>query len=82
MKTLKYIELTEKEVKLIKSLERVAKKWKTEGKRLWLFSASGTLTVMMGDFEGNPDPRMGENGGINPNNIIATIDIPNDGGDW
>lgn len=82
MKTQAGIELTEKEIKLVKSLERVAKKWHTEGERLWLFSASGSLTVMMHECISNPNSGMKLNGGVNQDNIITTIDIPNDGGDW
>jgi hypothetical protein len=49
------IECTPEECKLIDSLNRLAKKWEKDGKRLWLYSASGVLTVMMhGDREDNP----------------------------
>lgn len=70
--------------KLIESLNRLAKKWEKDGKRLWLYSASGVLTVMMhGDREDNPIPEMLPNAGTNPDNIITTISgIGNDGGDW
>lgn len=63
---------------------RLAKKWEKDGKRLWLYSASGVLTVMMhGDREDNPIPEMLPNAGTNPDNIITTISgIGNDGGDW
>lgn len=66
------------------SLNRLAKKWEKDGKRLWLYSASGVLTVMMhGDREDNPIPEMLPNAGTNPDNIITTISgIGNDGGDW
>lgn len=75
------MELTDDERKAIATLKRLAKRWP---KTLWLFSASGTLTVM----------RYGPNGeqmivgghlsgnGCDPNYIVDTIDIPNDGGDW
>lgn len=36
------IECTEEECKLIDSFKRIAKKWKKDGKRLWIYSASGT----------------------------------------
>lgn len=57
---------------------------KKDGKRLWLYSASRVLTVMMhGDREDNPIPEMLPNAGTNPDNIITTISgIGNDGGDW
>lgn len=78
------IECTPEECKLIESLNRLAKKWEKDGKRLWLYSASGVLTVMMhGDREDNPIPEMLPNAGTNPDNIITTISgIGNDGGDW
>lgn len=37
------IECTPGECKLIESLNRLAKKWEKDGKRLWLYSASGVL---------------------------------------
>ena len=78
------IECTPEECKLIDSLNRLAKKWGKDGKRLWLYSASGVLTVMMhGDREDNPIPEMLPNAGTNPDNIITTVlGIDNDGGDW
>lgn len=78
------IECTPEECKLIDSLRRLAKKWEKDGERLWLYSASGVLTVMMhGDREDNPIPEMLPNAGTNPDNIITTISgIGNDGGDW
>ena len=68
----------------LKTLTCLAKKWEKDGKRLWLYSASGVLTVMMhGDREDNPIPEMLPNAGTNPDNIITTISgIGNDGGDW
>lgn len=48
------IECTPEECKLIDSLKRLAKKWEKDGKRLWLYSASGSLHVMMhGDTDNN-----------------------------
>lgn len=78
------VECTPEEMKLIKSLKRLAKKWKKDGKRLWLYSGSGTLYVMMqGDTEDNPTPEMLSTGGLNPDNQITIISgITNDGGDW
>lgn len=71
------IECTPEECKLIESLNRLAKKWEKDGKRLWLYSASGVLTVMMhGDREDNPIPEMLPNAGTNPDNIITTISGP------
>lgn len=82
--TIAGIECTEEENKLIDSLKRLASKWnKVSKNRLWLYSASGTLHVMMkGDSESNPMPELTTNGGVNYDNEITIINIPNDGGDW
>lgn len=78
------IECTPEECKLIDSLKRLVKKWKKDGKRLWLYSASGTLHVMMhGNTEDNPIPEFTQYGGSNIENSVTIIDgILNDGGDW
>lgn len=78
------IECTPEENKLIDSLKRLAKKWGKDGKRLWLYSASGSLHVMMhGDTDYNPTPEFTQYGGSNVENSVTTIDgILNDGGDW
>lgn len=78
------IECTPEECKLIDSLRRLAKKWEKDGERLWLYSASGSLHVMMcGDTDYNPTPEFTQYGGSNIENSITTIDgILNDGGDW
>ena len=73
--------LTNKEKELIRDLKRIATKWKKHGQRLWLYSASGTLTVMMRESETNPIPEF-VYGSSNPDNAITNVDIPNDGGDW
>ena len=60
------IECTPEECKLIDSLKRLAKKWEKDGKRLWLYSASGSLHVMMhGDTDNNPTPEFTQYGGSN-----------------
>lgn len=78
------VKCTPEEDKLIDSLRRLANKWKKSRSRLWLYSASGTLHVMMhGDTDYNPAPELTRNGGSNIDNSIIIIDgIPNDGGDW
>ncbi len=78
------VKCTPEEDKLIDSLRRLANKWKKSGSRLWLYSASGVLHVMMhGDTDYNPAPELTRNGGSNIDNSIIIIDgIPNDGGDW
>lgn len=71
------VDLTTEEVAAMKALQAIAKKWP---KSLWLFSASGSLEVM----------RCGEDGervhisdtGIDPDYVVGSINIPNDGGDW
>lgn len=77
------IECTPEECKLIDSFKRLAKRWEKDSKRLWLYSASGSLHVIMhGDTDYNPTPEF-TYGGSNINNSITIIDgIPNDGGDW
>ena len=78
------IECTPEEDKLIDSLKRLAKKWKRDGERLWLYSASGSLHVMMqGDTKKNPTPEFTQYGSCNIENSVTTIDgISNDGGGW
>lgn len=78
------VECTPEECKLINSLKRLAKKWEKDGMRLWLYSASGSLHVMMhGDTDYNLTPEFTEYGGSNIDNSITIIDgISNDGGDW
>ena len=82
METRAGVKLTKEEVDAIKSLQRAAKKFKKATDRLWLYSASGTLTVMMRKCDTNPTPEHTEFGGVNPYNYITEIDIPNDSGDW
>ena len=50
-------------------------------KSLWLFSASGTLCVMKSPKNGL-EHGGGDGYGVNQENMIDTIDIRNDGGDW
>lgn len=78
------IELTPKQCECVNELKKLARKWKKDGKGLWIFSGSGALHVMLeGDTEQNPEPEKSSNGGANPNNSITIISgITNDGGDW
>lgn len=71
------IEPTPEEQKAIRTLQRLAKTWP---KRLWLFSASGSLCVMRARQDG--DHYRTPSGGVDPDYVITTIRIPNDGGDW
>ena len=97
MKTSAGIKLTKHEASCVRALRRLANKWDKEDNRLWLFSASSHLYVMMdggnpdeshfGYTEGNPNPTYTEGGGfgsgsVNQDNVVEEIDIPNDGGDW
>jgi len=72
-----YVAESPEEMRAINALRRLAKRWP---KTLWLFSASGALCVMRRNEEG--DRARVEGGGMDPAYVIATIDIPNDGGDW
>jgi hypothetical protein len=72
-----YLEPTEEEKRAIAALQRIAKKWP---KSLWLFSASGSLCVMR-TLQGG-EHATERHGEIDPDYHLATIDIPNDGGDW
>lgn len=75
--------LTKGEEKLVSDLEKLAARWRIKGKRLWLFSASGNLQVMLDDEKTTGQPMMRSNGGVNAVNIITQINgIRNDGGDW
>ena len=71
------IEPTDEERRVITSLRRLSKRWP---KSLWLFSGSGQLCVMRLRQDG--ERALVENGGMDSDYCLATIDIPNDGGDW
>ncbi len=82
MKTQAGVRLTSEEEHLVKSLKRVAKKWDTLPNRLWLFSGGDSqLYVMMAEGGDNTHPNY-INGHVNQDNIVCTINIPNDGGGW
>ncbi len=70
-------ELSAAERKAIRTLENLAESWP---KTLWLYSASGTLNVMRVNEDGQRAYTPG--GGVDPDYIVADIEIPNDGGDW
>lgn len=71
------IELTKEEKLAIEALKRVAKRWPDT---LWLFSASGTLTVMRcGD---NGEHMYSPNQSVDQEYVVDTIGIDNDGGDF
>lgn len=70
-------DLTDEERRAVATLQRLAKRWP---KSLWLFSGAGTLCVMKFDKDGNRVTL--DHGGMDPESSVATIKIPNDGGDW
>ncbi len=69
--------MTDKEKRAVNSLIELSYKWP---KSLWLFSANGSLYVMRNKKDGSR--AFTPTGGVDQNYIVATIDIPNDGGDW
>lgn len=77
------VKLTAEEEKAIASLKALARKWP---KSLWLFSASGTLSIMKCGPGGKRmycEARGGATGGgVDPAYHVDSADIPNDGGDW
>jgi hypothetical protein len=70
-------ELTREEKNAIQTLKRLAKRWPAS---LWLFSGNGELNVMRYTEDGDRGRRW--EGSIDPEYIVATIKIDNDGGDW
>ena len=74
----KELEPTPEEQKAIASLKRIAKKWP---KSLWLWSASGSLWVMRRGPDGERMQHPSKSG-VDQAYILASVDIPNDGGDW
>lgn len=72
-------DLTSDERKAVSTLKRLAKRWP---KSLWLFSASGDLHVMKcgPDGERVRNPHIPD--AVDPDHVVETIKIPNDGGDW
>lgn len=71
-------DLTDAEAKAVRSLKRVAKTWP---ETLWLFSASGTLCVMVKGEDGDR-MRTPDGMGFDSSGVAETVKIENDGGDW
>jgi hypothetical protein len=67
---------TAEEQRAIRALKTVARTWP---RSIWLYSASGRLCVMRALPDGSPALK-GES--VDPDYLLDTIDIPNDGGDW
>lgn len=68
--------LTKKEEEWIKEFKKICKKCP---KKLWLFSANGTLNIMKTPDDGET---LNDNGGCNQDNVVDWANITNDGGDW
>ena len=60
----------------VAALKKLAKRWP---KTLWLWSASGSLHVMRLQ---DGTRAMNDVGGVDDHYRLASIEIPNDGGDW
>ncbi len=61
---------------LIRRLRQLEKDWP---KGYWLFSANGELYLMREKREGRAT---GIHGAMDQDDIVAELNIPNDGGDW
>jgi hypothetical protein len=81
METYGGVKLTKKQIKQVKSFERLMKDW---DRNLCINAIAGKLHIMLlGNTKQNPTPEMSDTDGFNPDNCI--IDFPEiiaDGGDW
>jgi hypothetical protein len=77
------MEPTSEEDLAIQLLKKAARHWPDS---LWLFTASGMLCVMRKGPDGERvmlhDRRIHDEGGVDPDYVLDTIDIESDGGDW
>jgi hypothetical protein len=74
--------LTPKEKNAIAALKRLAATWP---KSLWLFATGNALSIMKRGPNGKRmmEPTAGHaGGGVDPRYEAASVNIPNDGGDW
>ncbi len=71
------MERTKEEQKIINNLNRLAKKWP---KSLWLFCDGNGVRVMRCGKNG--EHVITSTGAMNPDYMLASINIDNDGGDW
>lgn len=69
------MKLTAEEKKAVDEMKRIAKHWP---KSLWLFS-NGALYVVK---KKRGEKAMTPTGGFDPDYVVDTVDIENDGGDW
>jgi len=81
METNAGIKLTDKQIKQVKSFQRLIKNW---DENLCINAIAGVLHIMLlGDTQQNPIPELSDTGGFNPENcIISFNDVNSDGGDW
>ena len=49
---------------------------------LWLYAAAGTIHVMKCDKDGQRAMADNRSVGYSQDSIVASIDVPSDGGDW
>ena len=76
------IELTKGERNAIATLERLANRWP---KTLWIFCDGIGVRVMRCGPDGEHVARPGNGGtggGMDPDYMVASVNIDNDGGDW
>lgn len=71
------VDLTKEEAAAVASLKRLAKKWPES---LWLFASNGTLCAMK-KTEAGSRATTGL-GAVDPDYVVATVDIECDGGDF
>jgi hypothetical protein len=76
---LKPSELTDEEEKAIKSINRLAKKWP---ETLWLFAGSSTGSITIMKYKEDGSCAICSNDCVDPNFIVGSASIPNDGGDF
>lgn len=69
--------LSPEEKTAIAALKRLAKKWPPS---LWIFADGQSLSVLKTNDQG--DRVMTRLGCVDPDFEVASLDIPNDGGDW
>ncbi|KAB2792845.1 hypothetical protein F9K96_06880 [Brucella anthropi] len=69
--------MSPEEKKAIKALKALEKIWPPS---LWVFCSGGSLNVLRVGDRG--ERVMDKMGNVEQDNVIASFDIPNDGGDW
>jgi hypothetical protein len=69
--------LTPAEDRAVRALQSLARSWP---RSLCLFAAAGSLHVMRAGPDGQPAAT--PSGGVDPDAIVDTVDIPCEAGDW